>query len=178
MPNFFNDYIEKTLSEQKEEVREFIKELVDEDKLEMAITAYNNYIISIPLSLKLFSNIVLDPATRQEIRSYFSLVVAYIIEPGNYLRKDIPSTAFLIDNAYVLHSSLEIAVKALAEEKRNELSEMLEPLKPIFELNPLIKNFIPENILNRQEVIINYLEKLLDVKSSAKEHPIYILPPT
>lgn len=177
MVNFLRNFLERQLEEQKDELREFIRELVDEDKLDLAVSIHNKYIKEISTSMSLFAKIVLDATTREEIRSYFSLVSAYIIEPGNYLRKSIPETAQFIDNAYVLHSSLEIVIKHLDESKKKEYSEQLEILKPIFEYNQIIRNIIPEYVTNRQDVIINYLEKLLDVKASVKEHSIYVMPP-
>jgi hypothetical protein len=177
MPEIFKDYIEIKLAEQKDDARAFIRELVKEENLDLAIEIHNKYIRAMPESLSVFSKLVLDAAAREEIRSYFSLIVAYIIEPDNFLRKNVPDAIGLFDSAHVVHASLEIALKTLDEQKKAELSEEIEHLKPIFELNSVVRSRIPEHILKRQEVIINYLEKLLDVKASLKERTIYIMPP-
>ncbi|MCE1245157.1 MAG: hypothetical protein LWY06_00765 [Firmicutes bacterium] len=177
MPAIFKEYIETKLVEQKDEVRGFIATVVKPENLDLGVEIHDKYIRAIPKALSIFSKLVLDTAAREEIRSYFSLVIAYILEPDNFLRKNVPSMVGLLDNAYVLHSALEITINYLDENVKSEFAEDLELMKPIFEFNPIIKKFIPPHILNRQEVIIHYLEKLLDIKSSLRERPIFILPP-
>ncbi len=176
MSGVLKEYIENQLSLQKDELKEFITEYVKEENIDIAISIHSRYILAIPESLSVFSNLVLDPTTRQEIRAYFSLVIAYILEPENYIRKYVPVTVDMLVNAYVLHASLEIALQIVSDEKIEELSDKLEFLKPIFELNPVIRDKIPEHILVKHDIIIHYLDKLLDVKAAMKKNPIYIMP--
>ncbi len=177
MGNSMNEFLNQKIKEQEDELKEFIKEYVKEENLDQAVEIHNQYVRAIPLALRVFSNLVLDPEIRQEIRSYFSLVIAYILEPENYLRKSVPTSIDMLVNAYVLHTSLETAINTLTEEKKNELEEKLAPFKPVFELNPIVRSKIPEHLLVKQDIIINYLQKILEVKSSVRDWPIFIFPP-
>ncbi len=180
MAGIFVEFLENKLSEQDEQLRQQLASFIKEENIDIAVAGVQKYIMGMPVSLKIFASLVLDPQTPPDIRSYFSLVVAYLINPENFQPEPEfkGSLLSLVDDAYLLHSSLEIVMKTLDERKRSRYSEKLKSLEPVFKFSPMVRSKLPEDTLKKLDVIINYLEKLLEVKSMAKESLVYVLPPS